>query len=124
MTTTPYPAPRYPYAAGSFTPSAAPWEETSQFRRLGFNVLLVFMFLTISRVLDVKFGSLHITGISFRLAAAMVLLSRAFVPALQTKIGKAMLGFTVWMGLSVPFSIWRTGSKGVFIGWAGFPFIA
>jgi len=124
MTTTPYPAPRYPYAAGSFTPAAVAVEETSQFQRLGFNVLLVFLFLTISRIFDVKFGTLHITGISFRIVLAMVLLSRAFVPALQTKIGKSLLGFTVCMGLAVPFSVWRSGSKDVFITWAGFAFIA
>ena len=85
MTTTPYPAPRYPYAAGSFTPAGMMVEEVSQFQRLGFNILLVFIFLTISRIFDVKFGGLHITGISFRLLLAMVLLSRAFVPALKTK---------------------------------------
>jgi len=124
MTTTPYPAPRHPYAPGSFTPSTVVVEETSQFQRLGLNVLLLFLFLTISRIFDVKFGSLHITGISFRLVFAMVVLSGAFKSALQTRIGKALLGFTICMGMSVPFSIWRTGSKEVFTGWAGFAFIA
>ncbi|MEO8372458.1 MAG: O-antigen ligase family protein [Candidatus Solibacter sp.] len=123
MTTTPYSAPRHPYAPGSFTPASV-GEEMSQFERLGFNVLLVFIFLTISRIFDVKFGGLHITGAAFRVVLAMVLLSRAFVPALKTPIGKAMLGFTVCMCLSVPFSVWRTGSKNIFIGWAGFSFVA
>ena len=125
MTTTPYPAPRYPYAPGSFTPaSPVPAEDASPFQRLGFNVLLVFLFLAISRVFDVKFGALHITGAAFRVVLAMVLLSRAFVPALQTKIGKAMLGFTICMCLAVPFSVWRTGSKNIFVSWAGFSFVA
>jgi hypothetical protein len=63
MTTTPYPAPRYPYAPAVLRLRVVV-EETSPFQRLGFNVLLCFLFLTISRIFDVKFGSLHITGIS------------------------------------------------------------
>ena len=39
-----------------------PGEVTSPFQRLGFNVLLVFLFLAFSRIFDVKFGGLHITG--------------------------------------------------------------
>ena len=110
-------------------PSTAPitvaLDDTSLFQRLGFNVLLVFVFLVFSRIFDVKFGNLHITGISYRLATAMVLLSRGFQVALGSKIGKAMLGFTVCFGLSVPFSIWRTGSKDIFQNsWLLFSFVA
>ena len=104
MITTPYSAPRYPYAPGSLTP-ASPVEDISPFQRLGFNVLLVFIFLSISRIFDVKFGGLHITGAVFWVVLAMVLLSGAFVPALQTKIGKALLGFTICMAMAVPFSV-------------------
>jgi len=123
MTSTPYPAPRHPYAALGYAPIVMA-EETSQFQRLGFNVLLVFLFLTISRIFDVKFGNFHITGIAFRVMLAMVLLSRCFMLALQTKIGKALMGFTVMMAFSVPFSVWRTGSKEVFQGWAMLAFVA
>ena len=89
-------------------------DDTSQFQRLGFNVLLVFIFLVFSRIFDVKFGGLHITGIAYRIVFAMVLLSRGFQVALKTNVGKALLGFTIFMGLSVPFSVWRTGSKDIF----------
>ena len=94
------------------------------FSALGFNVLLVFLFLTISRIFDVKFGRLHITGISFALLAVMLILSRGFMVALHTKIGKALLGFTICMGAAVPFSIWRGGSKDIFMAWATFSFVA
>jgi len=89
-------------------------EDNSPFQRLGFNFLLVFIFLAFSRVFDVKFSFLHITGISYRVVFATVLLSRGFVTALNTKIGRALLGFTFCFAASVPFSIWRRGSLPVF----------
>src|SRR5947208_16787831 len=98
--------------AQSYAPAQA--EETSPFQRFGFQFLLVFLFLAFSRVFDVKFSSLHITGISYRVVFAMAILSGGFVIALKTRIGKAMLGFTFWFGASVPFSIWRGGSIPVF----------
>jgi len=112
---------QFPFSA----PVTVAVDDTSPFQRLGFNVLLVFVFLIFSRIFDVKFGNLHITGIAYRVVFAMVLLSRGFQVALGSKIGKAMLGFTVCFGLSVPFSIWRTGSKDIFQNsWLLFSFVA
>jgi O-antigen ligase len=106
-------------------PLAAPVEETSPFQRLGFNVLLVFVFLAFSRIFDVKFGFLHITGIAYRVVFAMALLSRGFQVALSSNIGKALLGFTICFGMSVPFSVWRGGSKDIFLNqWLMFSFVA
>src|SRR5450759_5141354 len=115
----------FPLAPPTAPSIAAPVEETSPFQRLGFNVLLVFVFLAFSRIFDVKFGSLHITGIAYRVVFAMALLSRGFQVALSTNIGKALLGFTICFGLSVPFSVWRSGSKDVFLNqWLTFSFVA
>ncbi len=105
-------------------PVAAPVDNSSAFQRLGFNVLLVFLFLVFSRIFDVKFGGLHITGAAYRVVFAMVLLSGGFLTALKSNIGKALLGFTVCFGLSVPFSLWKGGSQEVFQGWATFSFVA
>jgi hypothetical protein len=106
-------------------PLGAPEQESSSFQRLGFKVLLVFIFLAFSRILDVKFGSLHITGMSYRIVIVMVLLSRGFQTALKSNIGKALLGFTFCFGLSVPFSIWRSGSKDIFLNqWLPLSFVA
>ena len=107
------------------TPIAVAVDETSPFQRLGFNVLLVFVFLAFSRIFDVRFGSLHITGVSYVLVFAMVLLSRGFQVALSSNIGKAMLGFTLCFGMSVPFSVWRSGSKDIFLNqWLMFSFVS
>jgi O-antigen ligase len=89
-------------------PGAAP------FQRFGFAVLLLFLFLIYSRVFDVKFAFLHIPGISLRVILVMVLLSRAFLPAVKNRIGMAVLGFTVWFLVTIPFSIWRRGSLELF----------
>jgi O-antigen ligase len=115
------PVPPFPQTAA---PAAAALDESSIFQRLGFSVLLVFLFLVFSRIFDVKFGSLHITGVAYRVVFVLVLLSGGFLTALKSNIGKALLGFTVCFGLSVPFSLWRGGSQEVFQGWATFSFVA
>jgi hypothetical protein len=97
----------------------------SPFQRLGYIVLLVFLFLIFSRIFDVKFSGLHITGVSSRVVFAMMLLSLGFVTALRSSVGKALLGFTIWFGLSVPFSLWRRGSLEIFReSWLLFSFAA
>jgi O-antigen ligase len=120
-------------AATTLQPTAFPATQVSYtqldnyspFQRLGFSFYLLFLFLAFSRVFDVKFSFLHITGISYRVVFAMVLLSGGFKIALGTKIGRAMLGFTICFGASVPFSIWKGGSLPVFKdGWLLFSFVA
>src|SRR5260370_1183028 len=51
----------------------------SGFQQLGYVVLVVYLFLIHSRVFDVKFGFLHIPGISYRIILVTMLLSRAFL---------------------------------------------
>src|SRR4051794_1630609 len=113
--------------SAAYTPpvSDAHENETSQFQQFGFKFLLIFLFLAFSRVFDVKFSGLHITGFSYRIVFAMAILSRGFLVALNTKIGRALLGFTFCFGASVPFSIWKGGSMPVFIdSWLLFSFVA
>jgi hypothetical protein len=87
--------------------------EISGFQRLGFIILILYLFLIYSRIFDVKFSSLHIPGISYRVILVMVVLSQSFITALKTNIGRAMLGFTVWFILAIPFSLWKGGSFGL-----------
>jgi O-antigen ligase len=124
MAATTYDSQPFPLAPLGASP-IAPGVAESPFQQLGFNVLLVFIFLAFSRIFDVKFGSLHITGISYRIVFAMVLLSRGFQVALKSNVGKALLGFTFCFGMSVPFSVWRSGSKDVFLNqWLMFSFVS
>ncbi|HEY1494990.1 MAG TPA: hypothetical protein VGF49_10630, partial [Candidatus Solibacter sp.] len=87
MTAATYQPRRYPYQPPVMIGTPVGTDQTSAFERLGFNVLLVFLFLAFSRIFDVKFGNLHITGVAYRLVFAMVLLSRGFMTALGTPIG-------------------------------------
>src|ERR1035437_8621348 len=125
MTVATYNSQPFPRSPNTASPIGAPVDDSSPFQRLGFNVLLVFIFLAFSRIFDMKFGNLHITGISYRLVFAMALLSGGFQIALRSNLGKALLGFTVCFGLSVPFRGWRTGSKDIFLNsWLTFSFVA
>jgi O-antigen ligase len=87
----------------------------SGFQRLGYVVMVGYLFLIFSRIFDVKFGFLHIPGIAYRVFLVMMLLSRAFLPALRHPIGKAMYFLTFWFFLSIPFSMWKGGSLPVFM---------
>lgn len=104
-------------------PSPAPAEQVavsevggvSTFQRVGFIILVLYLFLIYSRIFDVKFSFLHIPGISYRVIFAMVVLSQAFVRALKSDIGKAMLAFTVWLVLAIPGSMWKGGSTALLL---------
>jgi O-antigen ligase len=85
----------------------------SGFQRLGYLLLLVYLFLSYSRIFDVKFGTLHIPGMTVRIIILMTILSRAFLPALKHSIGRAMYFFTFWFIVCIPFSVWRSGSWNV-----------
>lgn len=90
--------------------------DSSAFQRLGFIILILYLFLIYSRIFDVKFAFLHIPGISYRLMLLMVVLSQGFIRALKTNIGKAMLGLTVWFLLAIPSSLWKGGSIDLLMG--------
>lgn len=87
----------------------------SAVQRLGFCILLLYLFLIYSRIFDVKFSFLHIPGISYRVIFALVIVSQAFVRALKSNIGKAILAFTVWLVMAIPGSMWKGGSTAVFL---------
>jgi O-antigen ligase len=103
-----------PVSAGQRTVDNA--GDSSAFQRLGFTILILYLFLIYSRVFDVKLAFLHIPGISYRVIFAMVVLSQAFVRALKSDIGKALLGFSVWFVLAIPSSLWRGGSTTLLTG--------
>ena len=87
----------------------------SGFQGLGFSLLILYLFLIFSRIFDVKLAFLHIPGISYRVIFAMVILSQAFLKALHSDVGKALLVFTVCFVLAVPTSLWKGGSTQILI---------
>lgn len=110
MTAVPFPNQAFPSLRPADQSTVYTPGGVSGFQRLGFTILLLYLFLIYSRIFDVKFAFLHIPGISYRVIFAMVILSQAFLRALKTDIGKAMLAFTAWFVLSIPTSLWKGGS--------------
>lgn len=114
MAATTFQTSTFPSRALPYQPVMAMQEESSAFQRLGFAFLLLFLFLAFSRIFDVKFSGLRITGASYRIVLAMAILSGGFITALKTKVGRSLLMFTICFGLSVPFSVWKGGSTAIF----------
>lgn len=85
----------------------------SPFSSIGFLFLSAFLFFLFSRVLDFKLSGLHIP-----LLLSSICLMLAFVSGLQRALRttpmRLLLGFTFWMMLSIPFSVWRGGSVELF----------
>lgn len=77
---------------------------------IGFWFLLVFVFLSSSRILDFAFNNLHLPLILSLLAAAFTFISGGFQATFSTRIGKLMALFTVWLMVCTAFSEWRGGS--------------
>ena len=83
--------------------------------KLGFTLLFVDMFLTMSRALEIITLSLHIAlpyvGVSIHLMTFLA----AFVSGGVRRVASSRTGifvclFTAWMLICVPVSTWRTGS--------------
>jgi len=101
------------------------WETTiphgvSTIQRLGFIILLGFLFMIFSRIFDLYLAGLHIPGIAERVMVVVLLVSGSYWLPFQSAIGKRLLCFTAWMVVGVPFSVWRRGSLALLTGqwWA------
>jgi hypothetical protein len=78
---------------------------------LGRLILLLYLFIIYSRIMDVKFWWLHIPGI---LLALLIILAPASTRVLAVlgdrRIGRYLVLFTLWAIAIVPFSVWRGGA--------------
>lgn len=118
MTAVPFPTQGFPSPAPADQRTIDTPGGISGFQQLGFTILVLYLFLIYSRVFDVKFAFLHIPGISYRVILVMVVLSQAFLRALKSDIGKALLAFTIWFMVSIPTSLWKGGSTQLLVsGW-------
>jgi len=88
--------------------------EPTVLQRVNFAILIAFLFMIFSRVLDLYFYWLHLPGISYRLVGAFLVITGSFLVAFRDSIGKYMLAFTACFLLAIPFGIWRGGSIQVF----------
>lgn len=77
---------------------------------LGLGLISLYIFLAYSRVLDFRFGTLHIPFFLMCLLALCVGLSGRSLAGFHSMPGKLLLAFTGWATLGIPFSVWRTGA--------------
>ncbi|MGH9720898.1 MAG: O-antigen ligase family protein [Bryobacteraceae bacterium] len=83
---------------------------TDPFRKVGFLILLGYLFILYSRVFDLFLAGLRIPAIGFVLAFGATLLTGGLFRIFSSRIGLALIAFTVWMFVTIPFSVWRGGS--------------
>ena len=66
--------------------------------------------MNFSRVFEVKFGMLHLPGVTYRILGLLLILTGAFAVGFRDRIGKCMFAFTACLIVSTPFSVWPGGS--------------
>jgi O-antigen ligase len=84
--------------------------EPTVLQRLNFAILIAFLFMSFSRILDLYLYWLHLPGISYRLVGIFLVITGSFLVAFRDSIGKYMLAFTACFLVSIPFGVWRGGS--------------
>lgn len=109
--------PRKP-AAPVFPAYAAPQLMTEDLlngsQRAGLVLILIYLFMLGSRVQDFVYF-LHLPMIVMLLSLLAAIGSGALVRVMTSRIAALLLGMTVWMGLSVPFSVWIGGAMQAYI---------
>jgi O-antigen ligase len=84
--------------------------EPTVLQRLNFTVLIAFLFMIFSRILDFYLSWLHLPGISYRMVGVFLIITGSFLAAFRDSVGKFMLAFTACFLASIPFGVWRGGS--------------
>ena len=77
-------------------------------------LLLTFLFLAYSRVLDYTVSSLHLPLVVSTMALLFAGLSGGLLRVFRSRIGILMLLYLGWMGLCVPFAFWKGGSANLY----------
>jgi O-antigen ligase len=95
-------------------PAKPVWLATSAAPRPAFYLTVLFVFVVYARfpeIMDMVTGSaLHSVRIIVGFALLATLLFGGDLRAVFSKVGVCLIGFTLWMCLCVPFSVWRGGS--------------
>jgi O-antigen ligase len=100
------------FATGQKPPAATlpPSAQPGPAEKAGYVALLVYMFLFISRILDISFYYLRIPLLLSGVLLVCTLFSGHALAWLRSKAGIFLAAFTAWVVFCVPFSVWRGGS--------------
>ncbi|MGH9631448.1 MAG: O-antigen ligase family protein [Bryobacteraceae bacterium] len=97
------------------TPPASPPLRESIVAKLGFYFLLLYLFLYLSRVLEMIMPSARLTMVLNLLFLFASVLTMSIINITRTRSGLFMIGFILWIAACVPFSVWKGGSVDVVI---------
>lgn len=93
--------------------TAAPRTDTGLLRAIGIFTLLIFIFLDVSRIMDISFYYLHVPLISSVATLFVALFSGCWVNSVKTRVGRLYGVMAVLLVAGTPFSLWRSGSLAV-----------
>ena len=77
----------------------------------------MFIFLLLGRICDIYLNSLHLPLVVSLVTLFFAITSGQLSFALTSTTAKFMFGFTIWMIIGIPFSLWPSGSFEVFSDW-------
>ena len=86
----------------------------SALARISYYALLLWIFLYLSRILDVTAPFLKIPMLLNVIWAVGALVSGGILLFLTNRVGIYMLAFSTWAAITVPLSVWRGGSFDTF----------
>jgi O-antigen ligase len=81
----------------------------SPIQRIGYWFLLVYLFVSLSRVLDVTLN-VRAASVLYAGIVLVALTSGGVFLILKTGVGRSMLALIVWLALTLPLSTWPGGS--------------
>ena len=98
-----------PKAAEPARAAALP-ESMSPAVSVGFWVVAAWVFISFSRFFDSIAAGYKIPGIVYYVMVGVILISGAIPRALANRMTWWIVAFTVWMGITLPFSVWKSNS--------------
>lgn len=78
--------------------------------KVGFWIVAAWVFISFSRFFDLIAVGYKIPGIVYYTMVGVILISGAIPRALHSPITWMIVVFTIWVGITLPFSVWRTNS--------------
>lgn len=78
--------------------------------KLGFYCLLLYLFLYLSRIMELVMTSARLTMVLNLLFLFAAVLTMSILNIVKTKPGLFLIGFVLWTVVCLPFSVWRGGS--------------
>jgi len=80
---------------------------------IGAVFLMIFLFLSYSRITDMWLPYLHLPLVASLVALVATLATGGVQRALASRTGQWLLAFTIWLVITLPFSFWKTGTLAV-----------